>query len=88
MHAMTRQGSINNMETRRDPLVGNYFIVRGEDGRPTKAGRIRSSKIPDASPCFPFIFSSAQRILMQITPPCSRSMAGSKSGCSGMRFSL
>jgi len=29
-------------DTRRDPLVGQFFIVRDEHGQPTKAGRIRS----------------------------------------------
>ncbi len=29
-------------QTQRDPLIGQHFIVRGPDGQPIKAGRIRS----------------------------------------------
>jgi hypothetical protein len=31
--------------TPRDPLVGQFVIVRAADGRPTRAGRIRSRTI-------------------------------------------
>ena len=30
------------MQTHRDPLVGNWFIVRDPTGRPIKSGRIRN----------------------------------------------
>jgi len=30
------------LKQQRDPLIGQFFIVRATDGRPMKAGRIRS----------------------------------------------
>ena len=29
-------------QTKRDPLIGQFFIVRSQGGQPVKAGRIRS----------------------------------------------
>lgn len=34
--------SRNMEQVKRDPLVGSWFIVRGEHGEPRKAGRINS----------------------------------------------
>jgi len=42
MQAMAQQRSSNMEHTKRDPLIGQFFIVRDAEGRPVKAGRIRS----------------------------------------------
>jgi hypothetical protein len=42
MQAMTQQRGSTMQQVKKDPLVGNWFIVRGEHGRPKKAGRINS----------------------------------------------
>ena len=42
MQVMAQQESRSMQHTKRDPLVGNWFIVRGQDGRPMKAGRINT----------------------------------------------
>jgi hypothetical protein len=42
MPAMTEQRRTKVEEQQHDQLVGRYFIVRDNKGRPIKAGRIRS----------------------------------------------
>jgi hypothetical protein len=42
MQGVAQQRGINMQQMKRDLLVGNWFIVRDEHGRPTKAGRINS----------------------------------------------
>jgi hypothetical protein len=42
MHGVVVQGSGEMQHTQRDPLVGAFYIVRGEDGKPTKAGRVNT----------------------------------------------
>jgi hypothetical protein len=42
MPVMTEQRGRNMQQTRRDLLVGNWFIVRDEQGEPRTAGRINS----------------------------------------------
>jgi hypothetical protein len=45
MSIMTQQRS-TNMNQQRDPLIGQFFIVRNVEGQASKAGRIRS-RTPD-----------------------------------------
>lgn len=44
MQAMAEQRG-STMDTKRDPLIGNFFIVRDEDGTPIVAGRIRNRTV-------------------------------------------
>src|SRR5438046_1383067 len=45
MPAMTQQRGSDMEQAKRDPIIGNYFIVRDGEGKTIKAGRIRNRTV-------------------------------------------